>query len=99
MLPHCLDDYVSENNPVRVIEAFIDELDLARLGFGGVVPETTRSDWSSHPRCQDPIDPRWWVKPGIQWEPAVRVARGLLTSGIRVRAAMKSPPSSMMASL
>jgi transposase len=41
LLPHCLDDYVTENNPVRVIEAFIDELDLARLGFDGVVPETT----------------------------------------------------------
>src|ERR1700746_985074 len=39
--PHCLDDYVRENNPVRVIEAFIDELDLATLGFDGVVPETT----------------------------------------------------------
>ena len=32
LLPHCLDDYVTENNPVRVIEAFIDELDLATLG-------------------------------------------------------------------
>src|SRR6201997_1637262 len=41
LLPHCLDDYVRENNPVRVIEAFIDELDLAALGFDGVVPETT----------------------------------------------------------
>src|ERR671935_2488138 len=41
LLPHCLDDYVTEDNPVRVIEAFIDELDLATLGFDGVVPETT----------------------------------------------------------
>jgi transposase len=41
LLPHCLDDYVTENNPVRVIEAFIDELDLVTLGFEGVVPETT----------------------------------------------------------
>jgi hypothetical protein len=32
---------VTENNPVRVIEAFIGELDLATLGFEGVVPETT----------------------------------------------------------
>jgi hypothetical protein len=30
LLPHCLDDYVMENNPVRVIEAFINEPDLAR---------------------------------------------------------------------
>jgi hypothetical protein len=32
---------VTEDNPVQVIEAFIDELDLAILGFAGVVPETT----------------------------------------------------------
>jgi transposase len=41
LLPHCLDDYVTENNPVRVIEAFADELDLTTLGFEGVVPEAT----------------------------------------------------------
>src|SRR5215469_577906 len=41
LLPHCLDDYVTENNPVRVIEAFINELDLVTLGFDGVVPEVT----------------------------------------------------------
>ena len=38
LLPHCLDDYVTEDNPVRAIEAFIAELDLAILGFEGVVP-------------------------------------------------------------
>jgi hypothetical protein len=36
LLPECLDDYVGEDNPVRVVEAFIDELDLAALGFAGV---------------------------------------------------------------
>ena len=41
LLPECLDDYVGEENPVRVVEAFIDELDLAALGFAGVVPEAT----------------------------------------------------------
>ena len=41
LLPNCLDDYVAEDNPVRVVEAFIDELDLAALGFEGVVPEVT----------------------------------------------------------
>ena len=41
MLPHGLDDYVTEDNPVRVIEAFIDELVLAIVGFECVVPETT----------------------------------------------------------
>ena len=38
-LPDCLDDYVAEDNPVYVIEVFIDELDLAGLGFAGVAPE------------------------------------------------------------
>ena len=32
LLPSCLEDYVAENNPVRVIEVFIGELDLAALG-------------------------------------------------------------------
>ena len=41
LLPEYLDEYVSEENPVRVIDVFVDELDLGALGFGGVVPEAT----------------------------------------------------------
>src|SRR6478735_11647289 len=41
LLPHCLEDYVDEENPVRVIEASIDELDLAALGFSGMTPAAT----------------------------------------------------------
>src|SRR5918997_2375283 len=41
LLPDCLEDYVAPDNPVRIIEAFVDELDLAALGFAGVVPEAT----------------------------------------------------------
>ena len=41
LLPHCLEDYVDEENPVRVIEVFIDELDLAALGFSGMMPAAT----------------------------------------------------------
>src|SRR6201998_1245955 len=41
LLPHSLEDYVSEENPVRVIEVFIDELDLAALGFSGMTPAVT----------------------------------------------------------
>ena len=33
LLPSCLDDYVDEDNPARVIDAFVDELDLKALGF------------------------------------------------------------------
>jgi transposase len=41
LLPDYLDDYVAADNPVRVVEVFIDELDLAALGFAGMVPEVT----------------------------------------------------------
>ena len=41
LLPQSLDDYVTEDNPVRVIEVFIDELDLGGLGFDGVKPAVT----------------------------------------------------------
>ena len=41
LLPECLDDFVGEDNSVRVVDAFIEELDLAVLGFADVVPEAT----------------------------------------------------------
>src|SRR6476661_6381081 len=41
LLPHSLEDYVGEENPVRVVEVFIDELDLATLGFSGMTPAAT----------------------------------------------------------
>src|SRR6516162_3298296 len=41
LLPEFLDDYVAENNPLRAIDVFVDELDLWGLGFEGVVAETT----------------------------------------------------------
>src|SRR5712691_10263378 len=41
LLPNSLEDYISVENPVRVIEVFIDELDLAALGFAGMTPAAT----------------------------------------------------------
>jgi transposase len=41
LLPEHLDDYITEHNPVRVIDVFVDELDLAKLGFDGVKPAAT----------------------------------------------------------
>jgi transposase len=41
LLPECLDDWTDEGNPVRVIDAFVDALDLSELGFGGVEPAAT----------------------------------------------------------
>ncbi len=42
LLPECLDDWVSEDNPVRAIDAFVDALDLAGLGFKVQPAETGR---------------------------------------------------------
>ena len=41
LFPEYLDDWVDENNPVQVIDAFVEELDLGELGFEGVTPEIT----------------------------------------------------------
>lgn len=41
LLPELLDDYVAENNPVRVVDVFVEELDLGKLGFGRVQPART----------------------------------------------------------
>lgn len=41
MLPPSLDDYVAEDNPVRVVEAFVEQLDLRQLGCEGAAPAAT----------------------------------------------------------
>src|SRR5215813_6850435 len=41
LFPECLEDWIDEDNPVRVVDAFVDAVDLGELGFDGVVPEAT----------------------------------------------------------
>ena len=41
LLPEFLDEWIDESNPVRAVDAFVDALDLGKLGFEGVVPEVT----------------------------------------------------------
>jgi transposase len=41
LLPEAVDDYVGADNPVRLIDAFVDGLDLAAAGFARVAPEAT----------------------------------------------------------
>jgi transposase len=41
LFPERLDDWIADDNPVRVIDAFVDELDLKELGFEGIVPAET----------------------------------------------------------
>lgn len=41
LFPESLDEYIAEDNPVRVVDVFVDELDLKQLGFEGAEPEAT----------------------------------------------------------
>jgi len=41
LLPQCLDDFIDEDNPVRVVDVFVDELNLLKLGFEGAEPAET----------------------------------------------------------
>ena len=41
LLPECLDDFIADDNSVRVVDAFIGELDMVALGFEGATPATT----------------------------------------------------------
>ena len=41
LFPESLDEYIAEDNPVRVVDVFVDELDLKELGFDGAEPEAT----------------------------------------------------------
>src|ERR1700677_481445 len=41
LFPATLEDFVGEEHPVRAIDAFVDGLDLAKLGFEGVAPLAT----------------------------------------------------------
>ena len=41
LLPESIDDYITDTNPVRIVDVFVDELDLGTLGFDGVEPAAT----------------------------------------------------------
>jgi transposase len=41
LLPECIEDYIGPDNPVRVVEAFVEQLDLRAMGFEGSEPEAT----------------------------------------------------------
>ena len=41
LMPECLEDYVGADNPVRVVEAFVEQLDLHQMRFEGIQPLST----------------------------------------------------------
>jgi transposase len=57
LFPEYLENWVDESNPVRVIDVFVDALDLGQLGFDGVTREATGRP-SYHPsvlRCTSTV--------------------------------------------
>jgi transposase len=53
LFPEILDDYISEDNVVRFIDAFVDGLEMEELGFGRTAPKETG---------RPPYDPRDLLK-------------------------------------
>ena len=51
LFPERLDDLIDEDNPVRVIDVFVDELDLRNLGFEGAEPAATGRPGYTRRRC------------------------------------------------
>jgi len=49
LLPSCLDDDVADDNPARVVDVYVDELDLRALGFEGMAPASPGRP-AYHPR-------------------------------------------------
>jgi transposase len=62
LLPEYPEDYIAQDNPVRAVDAFVEELDLKALGFEGADPAVTG--------CPSEIDPKrkimtrrpWWKR-------------------------------------
>ena len=57
LLPESLDDYVSDTNSVRVVDVFVNELDLVSLGFEKLNESPGLTD---RPRCPLHDDSRYW---------------------------------------
>ena len=60
LFPEKLEDFIADDNPVRVIDAFVEALDLRKLGFEGIDPCTTgRPAYRSNLRLAFPhaLDP------------------------------------------
>ena len=51
LFPERLDDYIAEDNAVRVIEVFVDKLDLNQLGFDGMQPQAPVGPLTVQRRC------------------------------------------------
>ncbi len=55
LFPEALDDFVTDENPVRVIDAFVDSVDLALLGFKKSKPKQQAAHVTIQERCSNSI--------------------------------------------
>lgn len=55
LFPERLDDYIDDDNPVRIVDVFVDEPDLGELGFDGVTPAVTNRPGYQPARCSRSI--------------------------------------------
>ena len=79
LFPESLDDYIAEDNAVRVVDAFVNKLDLKQLGFDRAEPSATgrpgyQSGNFAKDLCVRLSEPaavsflRWQSRPGWRWE-------------------------------
>lgn len=61
LFPDQLDDYIAEDNPVRVIDVFVDEMDLCKMGFKVIPADTGRPSYHPATQCEDLY--LWLFKP------------------------------------
>ncbi|WP_442919071.1 hypothetical protein [Methylobacterium sp. Leaf118] len=55
--PDCLDDGITADNPARLVDVCVDDLDLGTRGFAGAVPSPARAR-TEHPRPAEGADRR-----------------------------------------
>lgn len=86
LLPESLNDYVGADNPVRIVEVFIDELDLGALGFAGVEPAATGRP-AYHPLTL------LRSNGGVDLAPEIAGGKGLDESGPLAGRELPTPPN------
>jgi len=79
LFPETLDDYVAEESATRVIDVFVDEIDLSGLGFKIEPADTGRPGYHPHEPCS--IEPS--IRAGSTAERGVDVADGPIVAGVQ----------------
>jgi transposase len=82
LFPECLEDWIDEDNPVRVIDVFVDGVDLPDLGFAGVEPEATGRP-SYHPSVLLKLYIYGYQSGSVEPSPRTRGGRNTCKSEVR----------------